>query len=271
MTNEAQFGIIKTLRPFTGFEAIYQGNPAVTIPIMFTELGVALDPDAGKPGFSPTLLRGLTVPMGANVIIWLPYFFGITVDQGISVWFYNWRIMWRLRNTFDYRTNRVAYHYPAQAAGAPDTSTFPPERVIIPAAVNPIIYTQTQPVFPNLNNTTSRDRIDIITPATDGSPGTPFIPGGGLGQYQQGLLDPATAGTLATRPIYIPYSVTALGDELLIGVNRNAAPSAGASGDVVNWSFNIDEVDNVFSDLFGNGQGQAFPDVGVYVSTGASS
>lgn len=268
---DAQFGISSILRPFSGFEGIYQGQ-ACTTPLMFTQGGEALDPLAGTPGYSPKLVRGLSVPYGARVSIWLPAIVGSKPLPSLDVWYYHWVISWRLRNVYDFRQRRIPFHYPKQGPGQPDTlNPAPTARVVIPAASNPIIYTQTQS-SPTGQDITSALATDVAA-STAINRTLPLLPDGTLGYFQQGVLNPATWGASgAGSVLYIPYEVQAQGDELLIGVSRSAtADSPVQNPDTeIAWGFAAGEVDARFSDMFGVGSGSAYEDVGVYVLAGSA-
>src|SRR5262245_47611386 len=88
--SDAQMGMFQTLRPMPNFEAVYQGQSG-TIPIAFP--GV-LAPEAGKEGFSETLLSGLPVPLGSRILLQIP----VTIDQYLPVLNYEYQIIWRTRN-----------------------------------------------------------------------------------------------------------------------------------------------------------------------------
>lgn len=280
---DAQFGIAKILRPYAGFEADYEGKGVTTHPIALTERGIPLDPLAGKPGYAPNLLRGLSVPLGARVVLWLPNIVG---GNSLGAYAYKYAIGWRLRSTFDYRQLRGPYHYPKQGKGVPDT-TAPPgkrDRVVKAAGWQTVTYTQPEPqpppVFPSVvpifgdNGDRSVGNVHAEDLAVRG--GTllaPLVPGGGPGDAQQGVLDPGNIlfGPKAVAPIYSIHEVQALGDELLLFVYRDVLSSSGGSQPNWNLSVGILPTDVQFSFYFGNGSGATFPDLGVYVMTGAAT
>lgn len=273
---DAQFGIAHILRPFANFNAVYAGIPSYR-QIMVSEVvnppgGEALDPlaAAGTSGIDPNLVRGLPVPFGSRVVIWIPKIMPNIFPQ-IR---YNWSISWRLRNVFDYRQTRAPYHYPKQGLGVTDTSTVPPGlRTVIPAANQTIVYTQEPQPAGVTATVVSSMRIEDISaggtygPALVGSNGLPLTPTGALGAIQQGLLDPAVVGFgddgLAQAPFYEMHEVQAVGDELLIGVWREPAE---APNDV--WDF--DSVDSSLFTFLGDGRRGPMPDVGVLVMCGSS-
>lgn len=269
---DPQFNVASILRPFEGFEAVYNGQ-SVDTPLMFTVNGTALDPLAGTVGYSPKLLKGLSVPYGARIVLWLPIVAGIQVSEAFatSLWYYKWTVSWRLRNVYDFRQSRIPFHYPKQGAGVADTN-YPPQtraRVVIPAAVNSIAFTQVAPVAPSSITTTTVLNADITSP-NSAAVSLPFLPDGTLGYYQQGLLNPgAVAGeVVASQPLYIPYEIQCEGDELLLGMTRPSSPDVGSAAASGTWAFS--GVDGQISLLFGNGSGTAYPDIGVYVSAGSA-
>jgi hypothetical protein len=259
---DPQFGLVSILRPFAGFEAVYQGQN-VDVPLMFTQGGEALDSLAGTTGYSPKLLRGLSVPFGSRIVIWLPLAFGY--NDLVNFWYYKWTISWRLRNVYDFRQKRIPFHYPKQGPGVPDNAS---PRVVIPAAVNQIAYTQTPPAF-NPDTTTALN-VDIVSPHYNVI-NQPLLPDGSSGQYQQGIL-PSTSGAMPPYvPSYVPYEIQCEGDELLIGVTRNAVADEGAKENKPTWGFGDNEPDRYISDLFGSGVNVGpFVDIGVYVSAGSA-
>lgn len=267
--DDAQFGIVKILKPYTGYETDYQGQITLR-PIMFTEGGLPLDEAAGKPGYSPFLIRGLAVPFGARVVLWLPIVIGIDTGAG-SFWNYKWQITWRLRNVFDYRSQRKAFHYPKQGVGVADTNFPPPDdaRVVIPAALASTLYSQPRPELfgpTNQSGPTVINQADLVMVDGTNIAGAPFIPGGHNGYAEQGLQDPAIPSNASQTPSYLPHEVQAEGDEMLISLTRDAASNYGAPSTAVFWDFTAGHADHPLS-LFLAGS----PDIGVYVSSGKAT
>lgn len=278
---DAQFGITKILRPYAGFEVDYQGKNPTTNPIALTERGVPLDPLAGTPGYAPNLLRGLAVPLGARIVLWLPNVFAnIEGDVAhVSSIPYRYAFAWRLRSTFDYRQIRGPYHYPKQGKGVPDM-TAPPgkqDRVIKPAGWQTVTYTEPEPPGANngaipclasraAGNMHAEDLVNLC-----GALVAPGVPGGGAGAAQQGILDPGNPLFIpfATSPLYNIHEIQALGDELMIFVYRDILDARGNTHAI--WDFVASAPDQQFSEYYGNGTGAVFPDIGVYVMAGAST
>lgn len=261
--SDPQFSVAKILRPFAGFEAVYQGQ-AARIPIQVTQGGEALDANAGKPGYAPNLLKGLSIPMGARLLIWLPSLNASVIQPPPSPLPYKWEITWRMRDVFDFRQSRIPYHYPKQGLGVPDGVS---PRVVIPAAAHGSVYNQAEPATPPIDvGVVQNIRTEDITArgrAYGAGTGTdlPLIPAGTPGAFEQGILP--TTLFQAPRPIYDVFEVMAAGDELMLGLHRDQTGAA-------NWDFAVGGIDQIVSTFLGTGTGRAFPDVGVYVMIGVA-
>jgi hypothetical protein len=262
--NTGTFGVSPSLAATFGagskvtFGGSYQWMPG-SCPLMFSESGIALDDLAGTPGYSPTLVRGLSVSMGARVMIWLPNFQLFGDGEGASD--YKWGISWRLRNTYDFRVARRAYHYPKQSPGVPDTSApvGMQDRVVIPAAWNAVLYNGTSPSsgYPSVTNAYT-EFLKTHLLSTDSAP---LSPNGLTGVMQQGVQDVEFDPTAAVCPTYQIVETQALGDELLIGLYK------GAPTPTAQWNFDVfpPGPDFQLAFLLGN-----YPDLGVYVMTGSA-
>ena len=254
---DAQFGVVNIMRPVAGFEATYEGR-AASEPIYLFPEGDHIDPIAadGVAGYDPNLARGLKVPLGARVALWLPnLFFTSDVTRG-----YELILIWRMRGVFDFAQARMPYHF-TRSEGVADT-TAPAgsqARVPIPAAYNSITYIQTEPLTQPgraINNIHSED-LECSTDLLLG----PLLPDGVTRQpIQQGILDPTTVAD-AEQPGFIVHEVQALGDEVIMALRRNVTAAA-------NWAFAT--TDLRFSEFLGTGTGVALPNVGVYAMTGAA-
>lgn len=273
---DAQFGVARILRPYPHFEAVYQGQDA-DVPIMFTENGKALDSlaAAGTAGYDPQLVAGLSVPMGARIVLYIPFVAWLRGREVSTVNRYEWRILWRLRNVFDYRNARIPYHYPKQGQGVPDTSVVPPAspvRVVLPAAHNPIVYAGNEPSqmidgrFPPANQSIY---IEQLLPTNFPFLKRPLNPGGVSGTIMQGVADPGNPifGDTALVPEYIIHEVQAVGDEMLIAVRRPVVD------DAPDWDFTAPPAtgsDFLFSLELGNASGSIYSDIGVYCFVGSA-
>jgi len=229
VTADAQFGNGIILRPFDNFQTVYNGVSALT-PIMWSPGGQPLDDAAGQPGYSPHFLKGMAVPLGARVVLWLPVFG--TVSSPINP--YSWQLFWRVRNLFDFRQNRVPFHLPKQSPGVADTTpvTGGP-RVLIPACYQSVMYAAAEQMSTNAPLAQPQDlHTEYIFNQPNrvmagGGLVTPLIPGGTKGVIQQGVFD--EVGPTVGNPSWTEFEVQALGDELLIGMTRtldlNANPN----------------------------------------------
>lgn len=277
---DAQFSLAKVLRPFPNFEQVYQGQEA-GIPIAFPG---TLDADAGTPGFSPYLLAGLEVPVGAKVLIYFPvvaYGGELTPDGPITT-SYTYQLHWRMRNVADFRRRRKPYHLSKQTGGPQDTVLTPPgfsaDRLLIPSALETVLYQQLEPNGAPAN---ANLRADTVTVPGDGiptvsgfgapllPPGTPLAPGGltPYGQFEQGVANPGLVQE-GTKSLFRSLFTIAKGDELIITtVRTNIQENA-------NWDFADPFADQGFSNLYGVNSGgpthAPFPDLGIYVLVGTN-
>lgn len=233
---------------------------------MLSERGRALDElaEEGTYGYDPRLVRGLKVPVGARILLWVPNIFA---SPGLpDLYPYIYTVMWRFRNVFDFRQKRLPYHYPKQGEGVPEFLVNAGPRVVIPAATQSVIYNQPEGgAGPTLSFATQNLHSEQI--AFGGlAVGNPINPDGSVGAIQQGVLPPSASNS-HTRPLYSPHEIQGVGDELLIGVTRAAVD------DNTEWAFGDDEFDENFSRFYGrglDGSGGPFPDIGVYVSCGTA-
>jgi hypothetical protein len=255
VTADAQFGVVRVLRPFTGFEAVYTGQSA-DIPLMFTEGGQALDKFAeeGRPGYDPHLLAGLTVPVGARALLWIP---NLTYDTGAGDAPYTWSFWWRYRSLADYLIdNQRTYHIARTATGVADTSSGVAQpRFVIPAANQSVVYVQSEPAAA-LTRAVQNARAEDINFGSSNLP-LPLLPDGSTGVMQQGVYNPALV-TDANQPGFELHEFSGTGDELLIGISRS-------TGAVANWTF--DGADILITRLVGSNSAR---DVGVYAAIGTA-
>jgi len=259
---DPQFGVVRVLRPYADFEDVYQGQ-AANIPIMLTESGEALDEQAGDTGYDERLVRGLTVPVGARILLAVPNTFS---SPGIGQLFpYIYTLSWRFRNLSDFRLKRKSYHFPKQGTGVPETLVDPGDRVPLAVTNQPVIYNQAEVAAgPAQAVQTQNLHTENVRLAGIGLT-NPINPDGSAGALQQGILTP-TASNAHTRSFFSTQEVQAISDELLISVTREDNDGASA-----NWAFAAGETDDQFSEIYGKGLAAGiFPDVGIYVMVGVS-
>ena len=263
---DAQLTNVRVLKPFLGFEKVYQGKNGA-VPIAFP--GVRDDRAVSKkPGFDPNLLAGAVVPEGARVLLWIPMAF-VPDPQSIDPFrFYTYRLAWRFNNLGDFRnpparTSRKPYHFPRQSPGAPDTTgglSLP--RATLPASWHSIGYEETEPMT---GPGTLNIRVEGIVPRLDTLTEfiQPLLADGASAVIQQGVFDPATSGG-ANMPVFVPFWTDAEADEIIILVNR-VDPT-------LPWDFTDPALDLAFSNVYGTGNGlhPVFRDVGIYLQTGTT-
>lgn len=262
---DAQFTNVRILKPFPGFEAVYQGKSA-GLPICFPG---ERDPEAGRPGFDPNLMAGIKVPLGARVLLWIPMAVG--AQGGFQEYIY--RVAWRYSTLRKYRSPgradipRAPYHMPVQSPGVPDTTgggNAP--RVIVPASWRNVAFEQAEQASPSNGRVDLRpEEIAVVAPALVDF-AQPLLPDGSAGVVQQGVFDPALDPVPAPMPGFQPFWFDAEGDEMLIFANRVNFEEP------VNWDFTDAAADLFFSNVYGTGNG-THPDsrvVGIYLVTGAN-
>jgi len=255
---DPQFGVVRVMRPVSGFEEIYEGTPAGEPVYLYPE-GRPIDPIAeeGTPGYDPLLARGLAVPYGARLALEFPNVYwtdSLEEDHG-----YVFVPIWRLRNVFDFRQGRNPFHFP-RSSGAADTTAPAGQqsRVPLPAACNTLGYIQTEPTTARgraLTNIRSEDLQLSTFPLA-----LPKLSGGRTQPIQQGILDPAKVSD-AKQPTQMVHEIQAMGDELIFAVYRDDA-------EVANWEFAEGSADFRLSQFLGIGTGQELTNVGVYVMPG---
>jgi len=273
---DAQFSLSTVLKPYKNFEGVYQGKTALApMPFFGPDKNgdrPPLDPDAGRAGFAPNLLRYVDVPFGARVVLWIPQVVFVPgPPTPVQLGVYSYGIQWRMRNVTDFRNRRTPYHLPNQFPGQPDTSVAPPEpRFVIPGATRSVVYMQPEAsVLWPLGAATQHLRRELIEVDGGGvglnstSIELPFLPGGTRGAYQQGVLDPAVVADVASQSLFVVLWFDAEGDQMMVTAQRNSTLGA-------NWDFAT--VDRPFSNIYGTDSGAhaEFPDIGIYMFVGSN-
>lgn len=259
MSNDSQFSVVKVLKPFPGFELIYQGKTHTT-PIAFPG---TLDPQAGQQGYADTLLAGIPVPLGAQLQIWVPACF--TPDGGTQVT-YRYEFVFRLRSLRDFRNPaagapRPPWHLAVQLPGQPDSGDpTNPVRFVIPGGVAGIQFPADE--VAGFAQAVINVRDAQYAPIASGIQ-APVAPDGTNGVVQQGILDPAIAPGAAGDPIFSLFSLPALGDELIV--------LAFPPSNVGNWDFAGSDL--AFSFIYGTNNGARpvpLESTGIYVLSGTN-
>lgn len=259
---DPQFSLQRILKPFKGFETTYQ-DALGSVPIAFFEGGESpRDPDAGKAGFSPDLLRYIDVPLGALVLVWFPLAFWSSGDT-LFTNDYRYRVKWRMRNVTDYRNRRTPFHINRQFPGADDTSDpGNPQRLIIPAAYDDVELQQPTPAFGPVDFDL-RPRAYVVPGNTEILDSLPLLPGGASGVHQQGIFDPAAFGVGAdvvrNAMFFPPKLFIARGDQMIIEALK---PSDQV---LTPWDFFTSDI--TFGKIYGAGSPEG---AGIYVFTGTA-
>lgn len=274
-----ELSVANILKPFAGFESKYQGVPVESNPIAIPG---NLDFLAGKPGFDPSLLAGVPVPIGSDALLYFPR---ITAAYGVSPPIYSYTVIWRMRALLDANDDpnaKLAGNLGRRLTGIPDTSgSSPGPRNVIPAAVDTTFYLQSEPAnetAPGIANIRSLER--QILGGEWQAPLSPNFPSGSTnpndklnnaGIVSQGLYadtDISGIGSGWARagfkggPNYNAEILKVKGNELIILVTR-------APGTDANWDFG--GVDLPFSEFFGtaNNTRPPVPDTGIQLYTGS--
>ena len=274
---DAQYGIGRLLRPFSTFKSIYEGQDCKK-PIQFTEGGIALADEAaaGAAGFDPKLLRGVDVPYGANIRLYLPAIVPTPLWDATStqsVGYYRYFLIWRLRNIVDYRSRpskQDGYHSGKQATGVADSGA----RFFDLAVFSVSSYAGSEPSGPatttvdtayplaKVTDTIQTIRVNASSQTERGTmwPYVPLLPDGNDGHYQQGVIGTAPTMNKYT-PSYIVHNTCAFGDELLIGLFRDA-PANNTDPTVNVWTFGGDPDEDLADFLTDSNEN------GIYLFTG---
>ncbi len=253
---EPQWSIAQFLKPFPGFEQVYQGQPG-SKPIAFP--GV-LDSYAKKklPGYDPNLLAGLTCPLGARVRLWIPLALS---GAGLNS-VYQYQVIWRMRTIVDFVTGQEmgqvspaqaysGYHIGIGPYGQPEVLLDPAtKRYFLPGSMETAVYPQAQPTSPNAGTPgVVQLQGQLLQPSTSALWTAPLTPSGVDASWQQGVYP--INNSIVSAPSFVMYEFEAKGDEMSILATR-----IDGSDEVV-WDFTSDEDDGAFSSTYGNSSGQA--------------
>lgn len=230
---DAQSAIAVVLKPPTGFEALYEGQPG-TIPIPFVSKSgpdnafTVLDELAGEDGVAADLVKFVPVPIGGTALIVIPRaLYNNSGTLRAPSYVYDFR--WRLRTVTDNTRSTTATHPYSmlEEHGAPSDPA-PTAREILPA------FTSEQ-----------------VTPAVVGSTARPLVATNSFGAVSQGIYALADFASLAVPGgdaalgpnFFPPYLRALLGNELGIVATK---PSG-------NWSFTDTGAsgDAAFSNVYG--------------------
>lgn len=253
------FSTARVLKPFDGFETIYQGQSA-TIPIAMPS---ALDFEAGKPGYDPFLATAAPVPKGSRIVLWIPLTLVPDSESPTPPLKYRYQLVWRLRNVREYNDTAAQptgqqklFSLPNDAFGVQDNGA---DRVIVPCGMESVVYEQNEPGIDFANGTVNVRGIYVVPDG--GLSVLPLLPSGQTSSYGQGTFVNSSQ-TPSAGAGYMIYETTAQGDELVLWVRRETV----AGGDL--WDFT--STDQPFSAVYGtnNGSHPSVPDLGVFLFTG---
>lgn len=277
---DAQFSIVRVLRPYAGFETDYQGLTSRR-PIAFPG---GLDENAGRTGYDANLQAGTRIPLGSKVSLWIPTVWRVFSADGLPSALeplnYRWQVIWRMRSLADYRLNpgSVAYHLASQSTGANS-------QYIVPASQKVVIFEgppqhldappSTSP-YDGENYATHQGFLERYT-FPSATPLPPLVPGGGIGSFQQGLANLPNIN-VNQQVTWNQITMDAEGDEMILLVDRLPVPEISGLADLDETLWDFSEtlsdgftygVDYGFSLIFGNAAG-TFPNLGVYLMTGSN-
>lgn len=288
--SDAQFGVVRTLKPLPGFEQYYQGETAVqsqaaavaSVPVPFFDAAnfalpnyTGRDMKAGQDGYDPDLLDFIPVPLGSLIKVWIPQFADPSDPTNIQA--YRYQFNWRLSDINAYSSElSTQYHLPKRSPGAPDsTSGTALPRFLTPAATRTNIVNQPESLDPFDSEIGNVRREYLVVRGGDipARPLVPQTPGSVVGVravYQQGVVDPNDDPAFAPLPAFLELELIAGGDKLLITADRFGEASESPAE---LWDFQDGGLDVGFSFIYGTGALSSFQhdqnnDVGIYVMTG---
>lgn len=300
--------MVEVLRPYRRFERDYDNLSGAT-PIMFISPDNPQDPGAAADNYAydtlgatianidPDLVRFCPVPLGATLLFWVPVIEGAYCSQDddpadSNPPVYVWEVVHRMRNTGDFRRDRRPYHIKKQTPGAPDGLD---PRLVIPAAVDCVTYSTTEPIF-DVDTSEGQLSIKSVYPEAYGVRGRelmptslPMLPIGVTGHVSQGIISPVPDTPIQPyMPRFFPIWSKAAGDEVAIFCRKFKTRKPGEANPVPDrWDFATDGTpdnplvdpdsgDWTFSVLLGmgpwNAEGTVVPnlDMGVYMLMGTA-
>lgn len=258
------YSTARILRPFSGFERVYQGKSAA-FPIAMPG---GLDFEAINPDYDPGLLDMIPVPMGSRIYLWIPLTFTSDTENPDPVVVYSYQIIWRLRNIEEANESadfpddqKKLYSIRNRTQGVPAVGTTP--RVLVPCAMDTVAYEQQEPATSYTNATVNLRGYTVI-PTGAVFQNSPLLPSGGFGAFGQGNTGAAVAGNSASGPGWMAFETIAKGNEMAI-VAQRATVGLGAK-----WDFTSNTADQPFSNVYGtdNGHHAEIPGMGIQVITG---
>jgi hypothetical protein len=165
-TRTPEFSQATIVKPFKGFESKYKELNVESNPIAIPG---DLDPMAGKDGYDPNLLKGIPVPLGSKIFIWLPRFTPSRYGEAVQT-NYRYKLVWRLRSLGDQTAdpnNQLAAHFGRLLPGVPQeeaTAADPPSlqavsdelsgpRLVIPTAFESVQIVNNKDLIASIDGT----------------------------------------------------------------------------------------------------------------------
>ena len=323
-----EFGITRILRGYSGFEDQYQGknvfNNVIWLSdrkdgkdpqaaVAFKKLQAQVDKNGGViPGggltdndtaINPWFQRGIPVPIGATIILYLPYSAASGSSGGTPYPLpFRYVVAWRNRSSSVNALARQPYHSAFDGLGQPDNgsnaaltatgissnifSGAATARRVIQAFWEPLRYAQAEPAGGDISTEDVWANSFRTNPSSDLSlaPQPPLFPyfktvppapNPTYGSIGQGAIK---NNTLDRYPNYVPISLKVKGDEMMIGVMLDT--SFAPVGPAITFDFDANAY--LLSLLFGRagfvtGNAALAPplvpnkSLGVFVTTGSSS
>jgi len=283
--NDAQFSIARVLKGFPNFETAYQGQSVKVNPLCFPG---ELDSNAGKPGYDNSLLKGFQTSLGSKVLLWIPI---ITWERiadinEIIVIPYEYTLVWRLRNITDYKNKGVPFHLSRETKGANNQFVIPAsfttvgidnlsqfdQALLEPGPFESLAVPKTKKSSVQLVKQTITIQGGILenkgyVVISESYMPLVKLPDGTTvkGTVQQGIGENVSNKIVS----YNIFETDALGDELLIFVNR---PVTINGVDYGNWDFSSFNIDSQFSQIYGtnNNTRTQNKDTGIYLMQGVN-
>lgn len=323
------FSIARTLRGYKNFEDVYQGKSSANSTIWLSDRQSGKDPqadiafaklqgqinslsgvippgglDANDTQISPWFQRGIPVPLGATIVLWLPYLQAnaIVGEAPVPIGV-RYIVGWRTRDVSVFNQRREPFHQGVSGAGATDngaiknfeatgaavpifTGQATARRTIL-AAFECVRYAQAEPTLGS-EAVATEDLWALelrLNPEQDKKPSPPLFPyfktqpaaapGVVLGDLSQGVLvnGGPTSNPYGAGALLVPVTMKCKGDELLLGVQLEPTGFIAPAWNFDNNAYNL-------SLFFGRaGFATGFPalaplggnkQLGAYISTGSA-
>lgn len=273
---DAQWTMVRYLKPFPGFETVYQGK-AGTNTIAFPGT-LDLFAERNVAGYDPNLIAGITVPLGSRVTIWIPQTITDGVDNETQPEvnaLYQYQILWRMRTPRDFRAGQgmgqvssvqqySSYHVPTSGFGQPQTVTLDnsQQRFFLPGALRTVAYEQNEPGDGTSGVTHLRGENLQLLQSPIWTP--PLTPSGVPAVWQQGTYTNSAAPNTG-GPAYLTFTCDAEGDEMMILASKIDTSNP--------WDFTtVAPGDQSFSNTYGNNNSRnnVSPTSSILVTTGTS-